>query len=84
MVTAFEYLKSLPYLPVGLIRGKRQGLHYGRPSNSEIKRWLYSHSVIINGLTPLPNDEIIFPITELIFFPEGERKTTLMKKKGNI
>ena len=81
MVIAFEYLKSLPYLPVALMRGKKQGMYYGRPSNAEIKRWLYSYSVIINGLTPLPDDEIIFPITELIFFPKGKRKTTLIKKE---
>ena len=46
------------------------------PTNSEIKRWLKNSAVVINGEKPKPNDEIVFPINELVFFPKGKRKTT--------
>ena len=72
-MTAFEYLKSLPYLP-----DSKEGRKYGQPSNSEIRRWLMKKSVIINGIKPLPGDEVNFPIRELIFFPEGKSKTTML------
>lgn len=77
-MTAFEYLKSLPYLPVSLQRGKGKEI-YGRPSNSEIRRWLVNKSVRINGMNPLPEDQIFFPIIELIFFPTG-RTCTMIKE----
>jgi hypothetical protein len=70
-MTAHEYLKSLPHLPY------RQGMKGTHPSNGELFRWLDSGSVIINGKKPKPNDEIDFPITELVFFPSGDRVTML-------
>ena len=47
-----------------------------KTSNSEIKRWLNSKSVLINRKAPLTNEDIKFPITQLVFFPKGKRKTT--------
>lgn len=72
-MTAFEYLKSLPCLPAS-----KEGRKYGRPSNSEMRRWLEKGSVIINGVKPSPNDEINPPIKELIFFPKGKNRTTML------
>ncbi len=74
-MNAFLYIKSLPYLP-----DSTEGQKTGRPSNSEIIRWLVKRSVLINGTTPSPDDEIIFPIAELIFFPKSDRKTTMIKE----
>lgn len=70
--TAFELLK--------LIRSKyslpqRQGMKGVVPSNTEITNWLKQGAVVINGVTPQPNDPIEFPITELVFFPKGNRVT---------
>ena len=48
-----------------------------RPSRSEVKRWLKKKSVILNGERPKPNDEISFPVKELVFFPKGKRKCTM-------
>jgi len=79
-MTAFEYLKAFPYLPVSIVRGHKQGLYFGRPANAEIKRWLLNRAVIINGTRPAPHDEITFPIKELIFFPGGKRITTMVKE----
>ena len=47
-------------------------------SNSEIRRWLQKKSVTINGQNPLPDDKLVFPIRELIFFAKGSRKTTML------
>jgi len=72
-MTALEYLQSLRpiYLPVS-----REGsIPCAPPSNSELKRWLRKGSVIINGTTPSPLDEVQEPIHELIFFPKGRRVT---------
>ena len=74
---ALSYLKSIPrtWMPLSIERPCQQ------VSNSEIVRWLKSGSVIINGKRPLPLDEVEFPITELVFFPSGKRKTTIIKEK---
>lgn len=76
---AIDYLISLPreWLPRSTERGKT-----GLASKSEIKRWLLNKAVIINGKTPLPQDEISFPIRELIFFPKGNKRTTIYKESN--
>ncbi len=70
-MTAYEYLKSFDHLPMSIERPCTI------PSNSEVKRWLKNGAVIINGKKPKPNDEIEFPITELVYFSKGKRKTTV-------
>lgn len=75
-MTALDFLKrirEMHALPPGInMAGK------GIPaSNSEIKRWLKSKSVVINGQRPGPFDEIEFPVWQLVFFPKGKRRTTL-------
>ena len=73
MPKALEYLKGLPrnWLPRNTERGIKE------PSNSVLWRWLNNSSVIINGSKPKPNEEISFPIIQLIFFPKGRRVTIL-------
>ena len=80
-MTVFEYIKSLPWLPTVLKRGQGK-LVYGRPSNSEIRRWLVNRSVVINGEKSLPDDEIKFPITRLGFFPKGQTVTLIHTEEG--
>ncbi len=70
---AIDYLISFPYLPAS-IEGR-----VGKVSNSEVRRWLKNKAVVINGKAPLPTDEITLPIVELIFFPNGGRRTTVVK-----
>ena len=69
---AFEYIKKLPrdFLP----RTFR-----GAASNNEIWRWLEDRAIIINEQTPRPKDEITFPITRLVFFPNGKKRATLWR-----
>lgn len=70
VITAYRYIKELEYLPAS-----REGVKMGKPSNSEIRRWLQNRSVIINGIKSLPDDEIEYPIRELVFFPKGQTVT---------
>lgn len=74
-MNAIEYLKTLTYL-----LHSEEGNELGRPSNSELYRWLMKGSVIINGKKPKPKDEIEFPIYELVFFPKGH--TITIVKEG--
>lgn len=46
------------------------------PSNSELRRWLQKQSVIVNGDRIGIDDEVKFPITSLVFHPNGKRKCT--------
>ena len=74
-IKAIDYLKSLPrsLLPESLI-------HKAGLSNSEVYRLLKNRSVIINGKKPQPNEYVEYPVTELVFFPSGKRKTTLVRE----
>lgn len=74
-ITAFEFLKYIQqhgFLPMSTEQPCTE------PSNSELKRWLKKSSVVINRKKPQPNDEVFFPIIELVFFPKGKRKCTIM------
>ena len=74
-MTAFEYLKFIKehgYLPMSIERPCTEA------TNTEIKRWLKNGAVIINGKKPDVNDVVELPITELVFFPKGKRKTTMI------
>lgn len=51
----------------------------GQPaSTSEIRRWLQNRAVRINGLNPLPTDEVTFPVTDLVFFPKSDKNRITM------
>ena len=69
-VKAIDFLSDMEFLP-----SSREGNKLGRPSKSELKRWLEKGSVIINEEKPSPNDEVCYPIKSLIFFPKGDRVT---------
>ncbi len=72
---AFKFVKTLEYLP-----SSTEGSKLGRPSNSEIRRWLLKRSIVINGVRPLSGDELCFPIKGLIFFPSSKKKTTMVNE----
>jgi len=50
-----------------------------RPSNAELRRWCKDRAVLFNGeaITD-PDEEVLFPITSLVFFPKGKRRTTIV------
>jgi len=37
-------------------------------------------SVVINGVKPKPWEEVSFPITELVFFPNSDLRVTMVKE----
>lgn len=47
-------------------------------SNREIRQWFNDGAVIINGLKPKPMDKITFPINQLVLFPKGQRRCTII------
>jgi len=51
-----------------------------RPSNAELKRWCKDRVVVLNGERLTDPDEEIwpFPISSLVFFPKGKRRTTIV------
>lgn len=49
-----------------------------KASMSEMKRWLNSQSIVINGMKPKWDTEIEFPIFQMILFPKSPLKITIM------
>lgn len=47
------------------------------PSNSELRRWFKTQSIVINEVRAGKDDAISFPVWELIFFPKGKRRTSI-------
>jgi hypothetical protein len=47
-------------------------------SNSEKRRWLQNKAVIINGERPGPDTMLDFPLGQLVFFPKGNRRITMI------
>ena len=72
-MTALDLLKAIPHVPMFL-----RNTVPTRASNSDMKRWLKTSSVLINGKRPLPNDTIEFPVTECVFFPKSEKLRVTM------
>lgn len=72
-MNAYQYLiQHRQYLPYNV--GKD---HKGVASNSDIRRILNNHGVVINGQRPTEKDEIEFPVVQLVFFPNGNTVTFL-------
>lgn len=69
---ALDFICSIPHVPMQF-----NGTQPVTASNSEKRRWLQNHSVIINGTKPNWNDEIEFPIEQLVFFPKSNRRCTM-------
>jgi len=77
-VTAFEFLKSIPHVPMTMNGNKPIPT-----SNSERRRWLERKSVNINGEFPGPNDEIKFPLTEVVIFAKSPQRRCTLWHIGN-
>lgn len=73
-MTALEFIISLrPAVPMGF-----QGTKPIEASNGQIRRWLQDKAIIINGTKPGPQDEIQYPITQVVFFPKSpDRRATI-------
>lgn len=58
----------------------REGRLVGKPSNSELRRWLKNKSVRINQVFPRAEDFVEWPITDLVFFPGAKSQTTIISE----
>jgi hypothetical protein len=73
-MNALELLISIP--------GKsgwqtREGKKVGKASNSELRRWINSQVLQINGEPMTSWDELIdFPIMSVVMWPKNEQKRT--------
>ena len=68
-MTAWEYLRHLPYL------WSRE--RFGYASNAEKKRWIQQGALLFNGEKMEWNEEIDFPIGTIVLFPNGKNRITL-------
>jgi len=71
-MTAWDYLKDLS--SVCKFHSKERT---GLATNSELKRWLQQQSVQLNGRRIKFDEEVDFPVKELILFPKKRRTTIL-------
>ncbi len=72
MPTALEVIESIGVIPMSVEKPCT------RPTRSEIRRWIAQKSVVINGVTVDTKSVVEYPITQLVFFPKGKRKTTVL------
>lgn len=79
-MTALEWLISLrPALPASIERSAGDfKLGELNPSNSEVRRWLKNKAVLVNGEVLEAGEEMDFPVFSLVFFPKGNRRTTVV------
>ena len=71
-MTAWMYLRELN--SVCQFHSKERE---GKVTNSELKRWLQNQSVLLNGRRIKWNEEVDFPVKELVLFPK-KNKTTIL------
>ena len=71
-MTAWEYLRELNEYCSFMSRERT-----GKATNSELKRWLQNQSVLLNGRRIKWNEQVDFPVYELVLFPKKSRVTVL-------
>ncbi len=54
-----------------------KGSGYRMLSNSELRRLMSEGAILFNGAKVDWMDEVVFPITSLVFFQSGKKRTTL-------
>lgn len=69
-MTAWEYLRELHTVCHFMSRERT-----GKASSSELKRWLQSQAVLLNGRRIKWDEEVDFPVEQLILFPKKNRTT---------
>jgi len=66
-MTAHEFLKLLHTF---CCFQTREGSKVGKASLSELRRWCNNKAVIINNKQVNWNEEIKFPVTQMVLFPK--------------
>ena len=72
-MNALQWLNSLrPALPMSI------EAHGKLMSNGELKRHMQQGGVLVNGERITADELIDFPVFSLVFFPSGNRRTTIV------
>ena len=74
---AIDFLKWLRDQS-GLVLHTREGALVASPSNAELRRWLKSKSVLVNGVRLSSEVFVTWPIEQLILFPGTEMQVTII------
>jgi hypothetical protein len=73
MQTVLQFLNSLrPALPFSAEQPCKL------MSNSELRRHLQNKAVLINTESVSPEEIVDFPVHSVVFFPKGNRRTTIV------
>jgi hypothetical protein len=72
-MTAIDYLLRISKACGGFFSIEKS---CAKATNSEIRRWFKNKAVIISGRTPSWDEEVIFPVGELILFPQSKTRRT--------
>jgi hypothetical protein len=84
MLDLLKYLRDTVGCCPCSIRANPDRTNNCLPSNGELKGWIRDKAIIVNGKKPNKEDTpIVLPIWELVFFPNGKRKTTIVGSYEN-
>jgi hypothetical protein len=72
-------MKALEFLiwlrdEVGVIRHSKEGECLAKPSNGELRRWIRKEMVRVNWNMLTIEDEVKFPIRDLVLFPNNDKR----------
>lgn len=78
-VPALDHIKFLRD-KLNCLPSSKEAKHFGKkPSNAELKRWFANKCIQINNKIVSETEEIFFPITNLVLFPNNKKaKCTLV------
>ena len=71
-MNALQFIHHMGVIPMSVEKPCKH------PTNSELRRWLNQKAIQINHTTPKAIDEISFPVTQFVFFPNSKRRTTVL------
>lgn len=70
---ALEFILSLrPAVPFSIEKACQEA------TNSEVRRWFKNKAIRINQEFPNWDDDIKFPVTDLVFFPKSQKRRTTL------
>jgi len=71
-------MKALPFViwlhkEAKVIRHSKEGDKLKPPSNGELRRWIVNGTVKVNGTILKLEDEVEWPIMDLVLFPNNKK-----------
>jgi hypothetical protein len=72
-----QILRQKKALPFSLEQAGARGSICSEPSNSELRRWFDKKSILFDGKFLAFDEEVNFPVMELVFHPKGKMRCTM-------